>query len=109
MWERPQKSGKLDENSDSPKQQTFSLGLLRCPGSQSLPAGVAGCIAEVIAPPELLADLKSGGGLLVYATSATCNCKIAFPISLSGFAEAFEGPPMPTRAGHSRRSPIWVE
>src|SRR5262245_63881935 len=43
VWERMQKKT-LDEMRNEPSRQMFSLGLLRCPGSPSLPAGVAGCI-----------------------------------------------------------------
>ena len=106
VWERMQKKT-LDEMRNEPSRQMFSLGLLRCPGSPSLPAGVAGCIAEVEATPELLASLKSCGGLLVYATSATCNCQVAFPVPLVGFAEALAGPP--TNQWHARWPRIWPE
>src|SRR5262245_34797377 len=106
VWERMQKKT-LDEMRNEPSRQMFSLGLLRCPGSPSLPAGVAGCIAEVEATPELLASLKSSGGLLVYATSATCNCQVVFPLHLVGFAEALAGPP--TNQWHARWPRIWPE
>ena len=100
MWEKIlerwlRKNEKLDEKGDEPGLQRFSLGLLRCSGSQALPNRAAGCIGEVEATPELLANLKSSGGLLVYATSATCHCQVTFPIPLAGFAEALAGPPFP--------------
>ena len=112
IWEKKirewlQKNAKLEQKSDGPNLQTFSLGLLRCPGSQSLPTGVAGCVAEVEATPDLLANLKGSGGLLVYFTSQTCNCQVAFPIPLVGFAEALGGPP--TNQWHSRWPRIWTE
>src|SRR5262245_21234481 len=80
MWERLQKTGKRDENGDGPNLQRVSLGLLRLPGSQSLPTGAAGCVAEVEAAPDLLVNLKNSGGLLVHFTSQTCHCQVAFPI-----------------------------
>src|SRR5262245_15519192 len=112
IWEKKirewlQKNAKLEQKSDGPNLQTFSLGLLRCPGSQSLPTGVAGCVAEVEATPDLLFNLENGGGLLVYFTSQTCNCQVAFPIPLVGFVEALAGPP--TNQWHSRWPPIWPE
>ena len=102
-----EKKEKLEQKSDEPNLHTFSLGLLRCPGSQSLPTGVSGCVAEVEVTPDLLSNLKNGGGLLVYFTSQTCNCQVAFPIPLVGFAEALGGPP--TNQWHSRWPPIWIE
>lgn len=112
MWEKIlerwlRKNEKLDEKGDEPQLQRFSLGLLRCSGSQALPNRAAGCIGEVEATPELLANLKSSGGLLVSATSATCHCQVTFPIPLVGFAEALAGPP--TNQWHSRWPPIWPE
>ena len=112
MWKKKirewlQKNEKLEQKSDEADLQTFSLGLLRCPGSQSLPTGAAGCIAEVEATSELLANLKSSGGLLVYATSVHCHCQVAFPVPLVGFAEALAGPPF--SQWHSRRPRIWIE
>jgi|SRR5262245_6223782 len=101
-----QSNGKLGYKGDEPKQHMFSLGLLRCPGSQSVTKSAAGCIAEVEVTSELLTKLKGSGGLIVYATSATCDCQVAFPIPLTGFTEALAGPPFP----HMMHIPaIWPE
>jgi invasion protein IalB len=98
-WERVKKSEKV-EKSDDAKLQTLNLGLLRC--------SAAGCIGEVDATPELLSNLKTSGGLLVYATVSTgCHCQVTFPVPLAGFAEALAGPP--TNQWHSRWPPIWPE
>src|SRR5262245_26218816 len=103
MWEkileRLRKNEKLDEQGDEPQVQRLSLGLLRCSGSQALPSRASGCIGEVEATAELLANLKSSGGVLMHATFATCNCQVAFQIPLTGFAEALAGPP--TNQWHS--------
>ena len=111
MWEkileRWRKNEELDEKGDEPQLQRFSLGLLRCSGSQALPSRAAGCIGEVEATPELFANLKSSGGLLVYATFVTCDCQGTFPISLTGFAEALAGPPF--LQWHARTPLIWPE
>jgi invasion protein IalB len=108
MWEEMQSNGMLSDKSGEP-QNTFSLGFLRCPGSQSVPKRAAGCIAEVEATSELLAKLKGGSGLVVYATSATCDCQVAFPVPLTGFAEALAGSPLKNRHWPTHRPPIWPE
>jgi invasion protein IalB len=49
-----------------------------------------GCLAETKATAALLAHLKSSGGLLVAILKG--RRAIAYPVSLSGFREAYEGP-----------------
>jgi hypothetical protein len=49
-----------------------------------------GCLAETKATTRLLADLKSSGGLLVAILKG--RQAIAYPVSLAGFREAYEGP-----------------
>jgi invasion protein IalB len=55
-----------------------------------------GCFANVEATPETLTNLKTGGGLIIRATSRM-RTPLAMPVPLAGFADAFEGNPRDVR------------
>ena len=64
----------------------------------------AGCTAEMDATPELLTDLKSSGGLMVFAISAS-GAPVAFPVPLAGFEQALAGQPVDTQKyGEARKA-----
>ena len=58
MWDKAQKSEKIDES----KLKPLSLAYTLC--------HPAGCTAETEATPDLLNDLKKGGGLMIFAINA---------------------------------------
>ena len=58
LWEKAQKNEKIDET----KLKGIKLGYTLC--------HPAGCTAEIEATPELINDLKTDGGLVVFAINA---------------------------------------
>jgi invasion protein IalB len=81
LWEKVQKNEKIEEN----KLKPMALGYTLC--------HPAGCTAETEATADLLKDLKTGGGLMVFAVNAVGQ-PIAFPVPLNGFDQAFSGAPV---------------
>ena len=75
LWEKVQKNEKI-EKADEAKLKGLALQYTLC--------HMAGCTAEMEATPELLADLKGNGGLMVFAISAA-GTPVAFPVPLAGF------------------------
>jgi invasion protein IalB len=81
QWAKAQKNEKIDDS----KIKAFQLRFTLC--------HPAGCTAEIEAPPELVTQMKTGGGLMVLSVNAAGQI-IAFPIPLIGFKSALEGPPV---------------
>ncbi len=54
---------------------------------------VAGCTAEVDAPPDLVDSMTKGGGLMVIALEPSGR-PAAFPVPLQGFTQAMKGKPI---------------
>jgi invasion protein IalB len=81
MWEKAQKNEKVDVSKLKPHFLAYTL------------CQPAACTAEMEATPELLNDMKKGGGLMVYAIKAN-GAPEAFPVSLVGFEQAYAGAPM---------------
>ena len=81
MWDKAAKNEKIDEALLKPIDLKFSL------------CHPAGCTAEVEATPELIASMKSGGGVMVLALNAGAQ-PIGFPVPLEGFNEAITGKPV---------------
>ncbi|MBX9592051.1 MAG: invasion associated locus B family protein [Hyphomonadaceae bacterium] len=95
LWEKLQKNEKLDKAEES-KLKGIQLDYTLC--------HVAGCTAEMEATPELLTDLKSNGGLMVFAIGASGG-PVAFPVPLGGFDQALGGPPVdPQKYGEARKA-----
>jgi invasion protein IalB len=95
LWEKVQKNEKLDK-ADESKLKGLQLGYTLC--------HAAGCTAEMEATPELITDLKSNGGLMVFAISAS-GAPIAFPVPLGGFEQALAGQPIDTQKyGEARKA-----
>src|SRR5262249_42772540 len=64
----------------------------------------AGCTAEVEATPELLNDLRTMGGLVVFAINAGGQ-PVGFPVPLVGFEQAYTGSPVDNKQyGEARRA-----
>ncbi len=84
LWEKAQKNEKL-EKADESKLKGAKLAYTLC--------HPAGCTAEIEATPELIADLKTAGGVLVFAIDASGRA-VGFPVPLTGFEQAYSGPPV---------------
>jgi invasion protein IalB len=84
LWERAQKNEKL-EKADESKLKGTKLAYTLC--------HPAGCTAEIEATPELVADLKTAGGVLVFAIDASGRA-VGFPVPLIGFEQAYTGAPV---------------
>ncbi len=81
LWAKAQKNEKIDDSKIAGSKMQFTL------------CHPAGCTAELEVTPELLGGMKTGGGLLVYAVNAAGQV-IVFPIPLTGFTAALDGPPV---------------
>ena len=91
-WEKVQKNEKVDES----KLKAIKLAYTLC--------HPAGCTAEMEATPELLTDLKTGGGLVVFAINAG-GAPVGFPVPLSGFDQSYAGAPVDNKQyGEARRA-----
>jgi invasion protein IalB len=77
-WEKVQKNEKVDES----KLKAIKLAYTLC--------HPAGCTAEMETTPELLTDLKAGGGLVVFAINAG-GAPVGFPVPLTGFDQSYTG------------------
>ena len=78
LWEKAQKNEKIDDAKLSPVKLNFSL------------CHPAGCTAEIELTKEIMDQLKTNAGLMVFAINANGQV-IAFPVPLSGFAQALDG------------------
>lgn len=81
QWDKAAKNEKIDEKTLKP----FDLKYTLCHS--------AGCTAEIEATPEIIEQMKTGGGLMVLALNAAAQ-PIGFPVPLNGFAEAYAGKPI---------------
>jgi len=92
QWELVQKNEKIDET----KLKGIKLGYTLC--------HPAGCTAEVEATDELLNDLRTSGGLVVFAINAGGQ-PVGFPVPLVGFEQAYKGSPVDNKQyGEARRA-----
>ena len=92
QWELVQKNEKIDEA----KLKGIKLGYTLC--------HPAGCTAEVEATSELLNDLRTSGGLVVFAINAGGQ-PVGFPVPLVGFEQAYTGSPVDNKQyGEARRA-----
>jgi invasion protein IalB len=92
QWELVQKNEKIDET----KLKGIKLGYTLC--------HPAGCTAEVEATPELINDLRTMGGLVVFTINAGGQ-PVGFPVPLVGFEQAYTGGPVDNKQyGEARRA-----
>jgi invasion protein IalB len=80
-WEKVQKKEQIDES----KLKAIKLAYTLC--------HPAGCTAEVEATPELLNDLKTDGGMVVFTIGAN-GAPVGFPVPLTGFDQSYAGAPV---------------
>ena len=99
LWEKVQKNEKI-EKADEAKLKGLALQYTLC--------HMAGCTAEMEATPELLADLKGNGGLMVFAISAA-GTPVAFPVPLAGFDVALAGAPVDTKKYGEARKALMIQ
>jgi invasion protein IalB len=78
LWEKVQKNEKVDEKLLKPLELDYAI------------CHPAGCTAEIESTPELVKEMKGGGGLIILAINAAGQ-PIAFPIPLTGFDGALAG------------------
>jgi invasion protein IalB len=81
LWEKVTHNEQIDET----KLKRYTMGYSFC--------HPAGCTAELEATPELLNELKASGGLGVFAVNAGGQ-KVALPVPLLGFEQAYTGAPV---------------
>ena len=81
LWERAQKNEKIDET----KLKGIRLDYTLCHPT--------GCVAEAETTPEFISDLKSSGGLVVFAVNSA-GAPVSLPVPLDGFQQALAGSPM---------------
>src|SRR5262249_52281010 len=81
-WGKVRKNEKL---ADESKLKAIKLAFTLC--------HPAGCTAEMEATPELITDLKTGGGLVVFTINAA-GAPVGFPVPLNGFEQSFAGEPV---------------
>jgi invasion protein IalB len=91
-WEKVQKKEQIDESKLKAIKLTYTL------------CHPAGCTAEIEATPELINDLKSDGGLVVFSIGAN-GAPVGFPVPLNGFAESLVGTPVDNKQyGEARKA-----
>src|SRR5262245_60198574 len=94
IWEKSQKGYQLS------KADEANLRQLKLVYTQCHPAG---CDGEIEATPQLINDLKVGGGFVVFAFNGNGE-PVTYPIPLAGFDKAYTDPPMTERDyGEARR------
>jgi len=81
MWEKAQKNEKVDDAKLTPVKLNFSL------------CHPAGCTAELELTKELMDQLRTNAGLMIFSINANGQV-IAFPVPLTGFGKALDGQPV---------------
>lgn len=95
LWAKVEKNEKLDKAEES-KLKALQLDYSLC--------HAMGCTAETEATPELIASLKSNGGMMVFALRPS-GAPVAFPVPLTGFEAALNGAPVdPKKYGEARKA-----
>ena len=95
IWEKMQKNEKIDPAEDA-KMKAIALKYTLC--------HAGGCVAEMEATPELLTNLKSSAGMVVFAIGPS-GVAAAFPVPLTGFEQALAGPAVDTQKyGEARKA-----
>jgi invasion protein IalB len=96
QWTKAANNEKIDEKELKPIKLVYSL------------CHAAGCTAEVEATPDLIKQMKTGGGLMILAVNAGAQ-PIGFPVPLSGFAEAHDGKPVDNEAYAKARGQLMAQ
>jgi len=78
LWEKAQKKEKIDDSQLKPQKLVYTI------------CHPAGCTAEMEASPELIKDMRTAGGMMVFAVNAGGQI-IAFPVPATGFGATYDG------------------
>jgi invasion protein IalB len=84
LWDKAQRNQKLEQ---------YEEARLFVVGTPPLSCKASGCSVEIELTPDFLSRLRSNAGLLVYVI-APSGQPLAYPVPLSGFVQAFDGPPI---------------
>jgi invasion protein IalB len=85
LWAAVQKNEKVDESRVKVLKLTYSM------------CQAGGCKAETPATPDLIAELKNAGGLVVFAIN-NAGSPVGVPVTLAGFEQAYAGAPVDNKA-----------
>jgi len=96
QWAKAAKNEKIDEKTLKPITLRFSL------------CHAAGCTAEVEATPEIVEQMKTGGGIMVIAMNAGAQ-PIGFPVPLDGFPDAYAGKPVDNKEYAKARGQLMAQ
>lgn len=96
LWEQAQKNQKVEDSKSEPIKLSYAL------------CHPAGCTAEVEADKAVIDKMKTGGGVMVLAINAQGQV-IAFPVPLTGFAQAYEGQPVDNQKYSEARKALMVQ
>lgn len=96
LWEQAAKNQKVEDSKLEPVKLAYAL------------CHPAGCTAEVEAGKDIVGKMKTGGGLMIMAINAQGQV-IAFPVPLTGFAEAFDGKPVDNQKYSEARKTLMAQ
>jgi invasion protein IalB len=96
QWAQAAKNEKIDEKTIKPISLKYSL----CHAS--------GCTAEIEATPDIIEQMKVGGGIMVIAMNAGAQ-PIGFPVPLDGFVEAYAGKPVDNKEYAKARGQLMAQ
>ena len=96
QWDLVQKNEKIDESKIKGIQLAYTL------------CHPAGCTAETEATPDLLNQMKSSAGILVFAINAA-GAPMVFPVPLAGFDSSLAGPPIDTKQYSEARKSLMLQ
>lgn len=96
QWAKAAKNEKIDEKALKPLDLKYTL------------CHAAGCTAEAEATPELIEQMKTGGGIMVLAINAAGQ-PIGFPVPLDGFPETYTGKPVDNKEYAKARSQLMAQ
>jgi invasion protein IalB len=96
LWAQAEKNQKVEDTKQEPVKLNYAL------------CHPAGCTAEVEVAKDMIAKLKTGGGVMVLAINAQGQV-IAFPVPLVGFAQAYDGPPVDNQKYSEARKALMTQ
>lgn len=95
-WEQAQKNQRVEDSKVEPIKLSYAL------------CHPAGCTAEIEADKPIIDKMKVGGGVMILAVNAQGQV-IAFPVPLTGFAQAFDGKPIDNQKYSEARKALMTQ